>query len=55
MPLYEHVFISRQDVSAQQVENLTEQFSNIITENGGTIAKSEYWGLKNLLQGEEEP
>tara|TARA_R110002072_G_scaffold141724_2_gene287036 strand:+ start:192 stop:698 length:507 start_codon:yes stop_codon:yes gene_type:complete len=48
MPLYEHVFISRQDVSAQQVENLTEQFSNIITENGGTIAKSEYWGLKNL-------
>jgi small subunit ribosomal protein S6 len=48
MPLYEHVFIARQDVSAQQVENLTEQFSNIITENGGTIAKSEYWGLKNL-------
>lgn len=48
MPLYEHVFIARQDVSAQQVENLTEQFSTIITENGGTIAKGEYWGLKNL-------
>ncbi|MEQ9144521.1 MAG: 30S ribosomal protein S6 [Parvibaculaceae bacterium] len=48
MPLYEHVFIARQDVSAQQVENLTEQFSNIITENGGKITKGEYWGLKNL-------
>ncbi|MBG52764.1 MAG: 30S ribosomal protein S6 [Alphaproteobacteria bacterium] len=48
MPLYEHVFIARQDVSAQQVESLTEQFSNVITENGGKIAKGEYWGLKNL-------
>ncbi len=48
MSLYEHIFIVRQDVSAQQVETLTEQFSNIITENGGTIAKGEYWGLKNL-------
>ena len=48
MSLYEHVFIARQDVSAQQVETLTEQFSAIITENGGTIAKNEYWGLKNL-------
>lgn len=48
MPLYEHVFIARQDVSAQQVESLTEQFSNVITENGGKITKGEYWGLKNL-------
>lgn len=48
MPLYEHVFIARQDVSAQQVEALTEQFSTVIAENGGTIAKNEYWGLKNL-------
>lgn len=48
MALYEHIFIARQDVSAQQVESLTEQFSTIITENGGTIAKGEYWGLKNL-------
>ena len=48
MPLYEHVFLSRQDVSAQQVETLTETFKNIIEENGGKISKSEYWGLKAL-------
>lgn len=48
MALYEHIFIARQDVSQQQVEALTEQFSTIITENGGQIAKTEYWGLRNL-------
>ncbi len=48
MALYEHVFIARQDVSQQQVEALTEQFSTVIKENGGSIAKTEYWGLRNL-------
>lgn len=48
MPLYEHVFLARQDVSAQQVETLTEQMSGIITENGGTVGKKEYWGLRPL-------
>ncbi len=48
MALYEHVFIARQDVSQQQVEALTEQFSNIIKEQGGQIGKTEYWGLRNL-------
>jgi small subunit ribosomal protein S6 len=48
MPLYEHVFLARQDVSNTQVESLTKEFSDIITENGGKIAKSEYWGLKSL-------
>ncbi len=48
MPLYESVFIARQDISSQQVESLTENLTKIITENGGEIAKSEYWGLRNL-------
>jgi small subunit ribosomal protein S6 len=48
MPLYECVFIARQDVSATQVEGLVEQFSNIIDQGGGRIAKSEMWGLRNL-------
>jgi small subunit ribosomal protein S6 len=48
MAYYESVFIARQDISPQQVEALTEQFSNIIQENGGTVAGTEYWGLKNL-------
>ena len=48
MPLYESVIIARQDISAQQVENLTEQLSTIITDNGGTVARTEYWGLRSL-------
>jgi len=48
VPLYEHVFIARQDVSSAQVEGLTEAFKTIITENGGSVGKTEYWGLRTL-------
>jgi small subunit ribosomal protein S6 len=48
MPLYEHVFLARQDVSGQQVEALVEQFKSVIEQNGGTVAKVEPWGLKSL-------
>lgn len=48
MALYEHVFLARQDVSAQQVETMTKEFSDIIEAGGGKIAKSEYWGVKTL-------
>lgn len=48
MPLYEHVMLARQDISAQQVESIIETFQSVITEGGGTIGKSEYWGLKGL-------
>jgi len=48
MPLYEHVFIARQDISPAQVEGLTETLTKIVTDNGGKIEKSEYWGLRNL-------
>jgi small subunit ribosomal protein S6 len=48
MPQYEHVFLARQDVSAQQVQSLLDEFSKVITENGGEVGKTEYWGLKPL-------
>ncbi len=48
MPLYEHVFLARQDVSQQQVESLLQTYKDVITENGGSVEKSEYWGLKSL-------
>jgi len=48
MPLYEHVFLARQDVSNARVESLTKEFSTIITDGGGKIARSEYWGVKTL-------
>ncbi|MFN0024564.1 MAG: 30S ribosomal protein S6 [Parvularculaceae bacterium] len=48
MPLYEHIFIARQDISPAQVEGLTETLQKVVTDNGGKIAKAEYWGLRNL-------
>ncbi|HWM81016.1 MAG TPA: 30S ribosomal protein S6 [Pseudolabrys sp.] len=48
MPLYEHVFLARQDLSAQQVEDLTKQYSDVIEQMGGKVAKTEYWGVKSL-------
>ena len=48
MPLYEHVFLSRQDVSAQQVEELTAQFKGIAEQLGGKVTKTEQWGVKSL-------
>jgi len=48
MPLYEHVFLARQDVSNTQVEALTKEFSDVIEQGGGKVTKSEYWGVKSL-------
>ncbi|MGI9440378.1 MAG: 30S ribosomal protein S6 [Parvibaculales bacterium] len=48
MALYEHIFVARQDVSSQQVEDLQTMITQIITENGGKITKTEYWGIKSL-------
>jgi small subunit ribosomal protein S6 len=48
MPLYEHVFMTRQDVSTAQVEALTKEYTGVIEELGGKIGKSEYWGLRSL-------
>jgi small subunit ribosomal protein S6 len=48
MPLYEHVFVTRRDISSQQVDNLTETLTGIIKDGGGNVTKTEYWGLRNL-------
>lgn len=48
MPLYEHVFLARQDVSNTQVETLTKEFTDLIEQGGGKVTKSEYWGVKSL-------
>ncbi len=48
MPLYEHTFIARQDLSNQQAESLIEHFSTVLSDNGGTAVMSEYWGVKTM-------
>lgn len=48
MALYEHIFLARQDVSQQQVEELTAQLTEVLAQGGGKVTKTEYWGLKGL-------
>ena len=48
MPYYEHVVITRPEISPQQVETLIEEITNTIKELGGIVGKTEYWGLRNL-------
>ncbi|HWM31781.1 MAG TPA: 30S ribosomal protein S6 [Methyloceanibacter sp.] len=48
MPLYEHVFLARQDISQQQVEAIMQTFRTLLEEKGGKVGKTEYWGLKSL-------
>ena len=48
MSYYESVFIARQDISSTQVEQLIEQFAEIVATGGGEVKKREYWGLRSL-------
>ena len=48
MPLYEHVFLARQDLSQAQVDALAATASEIVETNAGKVTKTETWGLKNL-------
>jgi small subunit ribosomal protein S6 len=49
MPYYEHVFLARQDLSAQQAEELMAQYKGVVEQNGGKIVgDAEYWGVKSL-------
>src|SRR5438105_6036209 len=48
MPLYENVFIARQDISGAQVDALADTFTQLLVDNGGEVKKREYWGLRNL-------
>ena len=48
MPLYEHVFLARQDASTQQVEELTTQMTGVVQGLGGKVTKTENWGVRSL-------
>ena len=48
MALYEHVFLARQDLAQAQVDALAETATNIVTEGGGKVVKTEGWGLRSI-------
>ncbi|CAM4137919.1 30S ribosomal protein S6 [Novosphingobium lubricantis] len=48
MPLYEHVFLARQDLSQAQVDALAAAATEIVETNNGKVTKTETWGLRSL-------
>jgi small subunit ribosomal protein S6 len=48
VPLYEHVFLARQDLSQAQVDALAATATEIVEANQGKVTKTETWGLKSL-------
>ena len=48
MTCYECVYIARQELTAAQTDQLSDELSSIVTNNSGKVKNREYWGLKNL-------
>ncbi len=48
MALYEHVFVTRPDLTEAQVKTMTGDFSKILIKGGAKVAKEEHWGLRTL-------
>ncbi|HBN22072.1 MAG TPA: 30S ribosomal protein S6 [Holosporales bacterium] len=48
MTLYETIFIVRQDMAPSQVDALSEKYSGLIRDGGGSVKKTEYCGLRTL-------
>ena len=48
MPIYETVFMSRQDLTEGQVKDITDKYTKVITDQGGKTLKTEQWGLRTL-------
>ena len=48
MALYETVVIVRQDMLAEDVDNLVEKLKKVITDNKAKLLSKEYWGLRKM-------
>lgn len=48
MALYEHIFLARQDIAPQQIDELLETYKGVIESHGGKFGRVENWGLRPL-------
>jgi small subunit ribosomal protein S6 len=48
MRIYEELFIVRPDATDEEVDPVVEQLKNVITNAGGTLDKTEKWGVRKL-------
>ena len=48
MRIYEELFIVRPDATDEEVDPLIDQLKTVITRGGGTLDKTEKWGVRKL-------
>jgi small subunit ribosomal protein S6 len=48
MRIYEELFIVRPDATDEEVDPVVDQLKNVITQAGGTVDKTEKWGVRKL-------
>ena len=48
MRIYEELFILRPDTPEEETDQLIEQLSALITKHGGTVDKTDKWGIRKL-------
>ena len=48
MRIYEELFVVRPDATDEEVDPVIEQLKNVITQAGGTLDKTEKWGVRKL-------
>src|SRR3982750_3946023 len=48
MRIYEELFIVRPDATDEEIDPVIEQLRNIVTQAGGTMDKTEKWGVRKL-------
>ena len=48
MRIYEELFVVRPDATDDEVDPLIEQLRNVIAQGGGTLDKTEKWGVRKL-------
>ncbi len=48
MTNYEITYIARQEITESDVEKMTDSFTKLLSDLGGKVIKTEYWGLRNF-------
>jgi small subunit ribosomal protein S6 len=48
MRIYEELFIVRPDATDEEVDPVIEQIKTVVTQAGGTMDKTEKWGIRRL-------
>src|ERR1700694_1260814 len=48
MRIYEELFVAKPDVTDEEIDPFIEQLTKLITTHGGTVDKTDKWGVRKL-------